>query len=156
MATPGDDGKVYFDLIGEDGRIINHIESDLRNNAGEHVIITPKIDFQINAVAKSARLVMYIKDRSGRVITLTSVDLFLLSMGDSEVNAPTFQQEPYLVRWPNFGDTITGGVVHLIGLAKPLSNKPLVVELIDEQQNVVGSANLQVPSPYREFEPHPF
>lgn len=156
MVTPGDDGNVYFDLVGEDGRIINHVEANLKYNAGEHVIITPQIDFHINAVAETARLVMYIKDKSGRLIALTSVDLFLLALGDSDVNAPTFQQEPYLVRWPHFGDTISGGVVHLIGLAKPLSNKPLVVELIDERQNVVGSAEMQIPPPTGNLSHTPF
>lgn len=156
MVTPGDDGNVYFDLMGEDGRIINHVEVNLKYNLEQHVIITPKIDFKINAVAESARLVMFIKDKSGRLITLTSVDLFLLSLGDSEVNTPTFQQEPYLVRWPLFGETISGGVVHLIGLAKPLSNKPLVIELVDEQQKVIASAELQVPPPTGNLSHTPF
>ena len=156
MVTPGDDGYVYFDLVGEDGRIISHVEVNLKNNLGQHVIITPKIDFQTNAVAESARLVIYTKDLAGRMITLSSVDLFLLSLGNSEVNAPAFQQEPYLVRWPRYGDSISGGQVHLIGLAKPLSNKPLVVELIDDQQNVIGRAELQIPPPTGNLSHTPF
>jgi hypothetical protein len=156
MVTPGDDGYVYFDLIGEDGRIINHVEVNLKNNLGMHVIITPKIDFQINAVAESARLVMHTLDSAGRLITLTSVDLFLLSVGNSEVNAPKFQQEPYLVRWPRYGGTINGGLLHLIGLAKPLSNKPLVIELIDEQQKIIGKAEVQIAPPTGNLSHTPF
>jgi hypothetical protein len=156
MVTPGDDGYVYFDLMGEDGRIINHVEVPLKNNLGQHVIITPKIDFQTNAVAETARLVMYTRDLAGRMITITSVDLFLLSLGNSEVTAPTFQQEPYLVRFPRHDDIISGGVLHLIGLAKPLSNKPLVVELIDDQQKVIGSAQIQVAPPTGKLSHTPF
>ena len=109
MVIPGDDGYVYFDLLGEDGRIINHFEDNLRNNLGQHIIIVPKIDFQTSAVAESARLVMYTRDSAGRVISLTSVDLFLLSIGSSVVNAPNLQQEPYIVRWPRVGESISGG-----------------------------------------------
>jgi len=156
MVIPGDDGYVYFDLIGEDGRIINHVEVNLKYNLGQHVIITPKIDFQTNAAAESARLVMYNKDSAGRIIMLTSVDLFLLALGSSEVNVPEFQQEPYLVRSPNYGDSISGGLVHLTGLAKPLSNKPLVLELIDENQKVVGMAEMQIPLPTGNLSHTPF
>jgi hypothetical protein len=156
MVIPGDDGFVYFDLLGEDGRIINHVEDNLKYNLGQHIIIVPKIDFQTSAVAESARLVMYTRDLSGRMISLTSVDLFLLSLGSSVVTAPNLQQEPFLVRWPRYGDSISGGTVHLIGLVKPLSNKPLVVELIDDQQNVVGSANLQIPPPPSNLSHSPF
>jgi len=156
MVTPGDDGKVYFDLLGEDGRVINHVEIDLKYNLGQHVIITPKIDFQTSAAAESARLVMYTKDSAGRMITLTSVNLFLLALGNSEVNPIVFQQEPYLVRFPRDGDTISGGTVHLIGLAKPLSNQPLVVELIDDRQEVVGKIELQVPPPTGNMSHTPF
>jgi hypothetical protein len=156
MVIPGDDGYVYFDLLGEDGRIINHVEDNLKYNLGQHIIIVPKIDFQTSAVAESARLVMYTRDSSGRMISLTSVDLFLLSLGSSVVTAPDVQQEPFIVRYPRYGDSISGGIVHLIGLAKPLSNKPLVVELIDDQQNVIGSANLQIPPPTGKLSHTPF
>jgi hypothetical protein len=156
MVIPGDDGYVYFDLLGEDGRIINHFEDDLRNNLGQHIIIVPKIDFQTSAVAESARLVMYTRDSSGRMISLTSVDIFLLSLGSSVVTAPYLQQEPFLVRWPRFGDTISGGIVHLIGLAKPLSTKPLILELIDDQQNVIGTASLHVDPPTGNLSHTPF
>jgi hypothetical protein len=156
MVIPGDDGYVYFDLLGEDGRIINHMEDNLKYNLGQHIIIVPKIDFQTSAVAESARLVMYTRDSAGRIISLTSADLFLLSLGSSVVNASNLQQEPYLVRWPHYGDSISGGIVHLIGLAKPLSNKPLVVELIDDQQNVVGTTILQVPPPTGKLSHTPF
>jgi hypothetical protein len=156
MVIPGDDGVVYFDLFGEDGRIINHFEDNLKYNLGQHIIITPKIDFQTSAVAETGRLVMYTKDSAGRVISLTSVDLFLLSLGNSIVTTPKLQQEPFLVRYPRYGDSISGGVVHLIGLAKPLSNKPLVVELIDDQQNVIGTANLQIPPPTGKLSHTPF
>jgi len=156
MVEPGDDGYVYFDLIGEDGRIINHVEDNLKYNLGQHIIIVPKIDFQTNAVAESARLVMYTRDAAGRMISLTSVDIFLLSIGESVVTTPNLQQEPFLVRGPSSGDSISGGVVHLIGLVKPLSNKPLVVELIDDQQNVIGTANLHIAPPTGKLSHTPF
>jgi hypothetical protein len=156
MVIPGDDGNVYFDLMGEDGRIINHVEVNLKYNLGQHIIIVPKIDFQTSAVAESARLVMYTRDSAGRMISLTSVNLFLLSLGSSVVTAPNLQQEPFLVRWPRYGESISGGIVHLIGLAKPLCNKPLVVELIDDQQNVIGTANLQIPPPTGNLSHTPF
>ncbi len=156
MVIPGDDGYVYFDLLGEDGRIINHVEDNLKYNLGQHIIIVPKIDFQTSAVAESARLVMYTRDSAGRIISLTSVDLFLISLGSNVVNAPKMQQEPFLVRWPRHGDSISGGIVHLIGLAKPLSNKPLVIDLTDDQQNVVGTAILQVPPPTGNLSHTPF
>ena len=156
MVSPGDDGYVYFDLIGEDNRIISHNQVDLRHNLGQHLIITPRIDFQISAAAETTRLVMYTIDQVSRVVDLTSLDLILLSLGNSEINPPYVQQEPYIVRYPHPGDTITGGVLHLIGLSRPVNSRPLIFELIDENQKVVGKAETLVPQPSGDLSHTPF
>jgi hypothetical protein len=156
MVTPGDDGMVYFDLIGEDSRLINHFEMNLRYNLDQHLIITPRIDFQISAVAETARLVMYIRDTDGRIVFLSSVDLVLLSLGENAINLLPDQQEPFLIRAPHPGSTINGGIVHLVGLVRPASSRPLIIEMTDEKRNLIGSAEILISFPQSPLSHTPF
>ena len=156
MVSPGDDGYVYFDLIGEDNRIISHNQVDLRRNLGQHLIISPRIDFQISAAAETTRLVMYTIDQANRKVALTSLDLILLSLGNSEITAPSVQQEPYIVRYPHPGDLVSGGVLHLVGLSRPVNSRPLIFELLDENNKVVGRTEALIPQPSGNLSHTPF
>jgi hypothetical protein len=156
MVSPGDDGYVYFDLIGEDNRIISHNQVDLRRNLGQHLIISPRIDFQISAAAETTRLVMYTVDQANRIVDLTSLDLILLSLGNSGINPPYPQQEPYAVRYPHPGDSISGGILHIVGLSRPVNSRPLIFELVDENQKVVGSTEALIAQPTGDLSHTPF
>jgi hypothetical protein len=154
--TPGDDGRIHIDLIGEDGRYITRQILSYGSYQGKSIGITPEIDFQIDAVAETARLVITIYDKFGRIRHLTSTDLILLSIGDTEINPTNGQREAYIVRTPKTGDIITGGKVTVIGLARPVNDSPLILELIDESGNVVGQQSITVPPPTAEISHTPF
>lgn len=154
--TPGEDGSVHIDLIGEDGRYISRQVLSYGSYKGKSIGIAPDIEFQISAVAETARLVISINDKTGRVRNLTSVDLILLSIGDNEINPTEGQREAYIVRRPKDGDVITGGVLHLEGLARPVNSSPLILELVAEDGSVVGQTSLTVPAPSGDLSHTPY
>ncbi len=144
---PGDDKVLYLDLIGEDGRVI---VSQLYNFslATEYWIYTiQEIPFTIGAFSEAARLVLYTLDQHNRKIYQVSVDLILLQMGDDSLNVPMVENEPYVIRKPWEGGTVRGGVMEVEGLARPLNDQPLIIEIIDEQGNTVGSGEVAVEQP---------
>ncbi len=154
--TPGEDGSVHIDLIGEDGRYISRQVLSYGSYKGKSIGIAPDIEFQISAVAETARLVIFINDKTGRVRNLTSLDLILLSIGDNEINPAEDQREAYIVRKPKEDDVITGGVLHLEGLARPVNASPLIFELVAENGSVVGQTSLTVPPPSGDLSHTPY
>jgi len=153
---PGSDGMVYLDLIGEDSRPITQEALDYRNYAMQGIWFTHKVAFSIPGVVETARLSLSVNDRVGRKISITSVDLILLSLGRDEVTPPNVILEPYLIRYPRPDQTIQGGVVLVDGLARPVNDNPLIFELIDEQRNILGSAQMQIPPPTGDLSHTPF
>lgn len=156
MITPGDDGYVYLELIGEDSRIISEERLDYRRFTGKTFLITPLLSFQISAAVESARLAIYTRDDFGRFKALTSVDLLLMSVGDPEIYPFTELQSPYLIRYPVKGQVVQGGDIPIIGLARPVNDTPLILELIDQQGQRPGMITTQVPPPSGDLSHTPF
>lgn len=147
LINSGDDGLVYVDLIGEDGRLMVSEVLDFRNYDAKNFYISPEIPFQINSAAELARLVVYTRDMFGQMISLASVDVLLMQMGGSDLTPPEVELEPYRVDTPREGTLITGGTVSINGSARLVNNNPLIIELIDEKGVVVGSGEVQVSQP---------
>lgn len=147
LISPGDDSLVHIDLIGEDSRIIVSEVLDFRNYDAKNFYITPEIPFTINSAAELARIIVYTDDMFGQRISLVSVDVLLLQLGGSDITAPLVEFEPYLVTTPREGTLITGGTVPVDGAARIVNDQPLIIELVDEQGVVVGSAEVLVTQP---------
>ncbi|MDZ4158473.1 MAG: hypothetical protein U1B80_01670 [Anaerolineaceae bacterium] len=147
MVRPGADGWVWIELIGEDSRVITNLDLDYERQIGKRFWISPFIRFGISGAAETARLVVYIKDQFGRIMALSSVDLVLLSVGENEINPALVYWEPYLVRFPLPEQTISGGTEVVVGMARPVNETPLILDLITESGEVVGSAQVVVPEP---------
>ncbi len=145
--SPGDDGLVLLDLVGEDGRTITRQRLNYSEFIGRTIGIAPELEFKIPGVAETARLVISSEDRFGRKIALTSTELVLISIGDNQVYPPGYQYAPYIVQAPVEDQIITGGVLKVSGLARPVNLSPLIFDLIDEKGIVIESAQLQVPLP---------
>lgn len=156
FVAPGDDGYVYLELVGEDGAILTQQKLDNRALIGRSVWISPSVTFTISAVAETARLQIYVNDRFGRKIGLTSTDLILFALGNEEINPPAYIEEPYLIRYPKAGQTVQGGTLVVTGLVNPVNNSPVIIELIDEENNVVGSVKIVIPPPSGDLSHTPF
>ncbi len=155
-AYTGGDGKISIELVGEDGRVISRQVMDYGGKAGRHVWIIPKLPFEIDAAAETARLQVSTKDEFGRLEWLSSVNLVLLSMGRSEINPPAITQASYLIRRPKKETTVSGGLLVVSGLARPVNDSPLILELLNENGGVLLTKQLVVPPPTGELSHTPF
>lgn len=147
LISPGDDGMVHVDLIGEDGRLIASQLLDFRTAQAENFYITPQIPFQINSAAELARLAISTFDQFGQMVGLISVDVLLIQIGSSDITPPQVDYEPYIVTTPREGSLITGGSITINGAVRPVNNNPLILQLVDEKGNLVGSSEVQVTQP---------
>ncbi len=155
-ALAGEDNRVTIELVGEDGRVISRQMERYGVKPGRRFWIAPDLPFEISAAAEMARLQVSIQDQYGRTQALASTDLILLSVGRDEINPPAVTQEPFLIRQPKTDAITTGGILALDGLARPINNSPLIIELVNEKNTVLIVKQLQVPSPTGPLSHTPF
>lgn len=154
--SPGADGMVWVELIGEDGRNLYQARLNFASYAGRSISIAPEIDFEILAPAELARLVVSTRDGYGRIDALASTDLILIQMGDDVIYPAGYEREPYIIRAPYEGQVISGGVVQVSALVRPVNDNPLILELLDEQGTVIGSTSIELIYPTGDLSHTPF
>jgi hypothetical protein len=153
--TTGGDGTLQIELVGEDNRVISR--QVLRTgNPGRHIWLAPNVPFEIDAAAETARLQVSTQDGYGRLEAVSSVDVILLSVGRNEINPPAIIQEPYLIRQPKPDGVVSGGLLIIEALARPVNDSPLIIELITESGSVLSEKQVNVPPPTGELSHTPF
>lgn len=156
FAMPGEDGLIQIDLIGEDSRFITRQVLEYPNYLGRNIGIAPQVEFEIPAVAETARLVVSTNDKFGRKIAISSLELVLLTIGENEINLPVYQMEPFIIREPKRDGIFTGGMARIVGLARPVNDSPLIVQLIAEDGRVVSQRQFTVEPPSGDLSHTPF
>lgn len=154
-AISGEDGLVTVELIGEDGRLISRQVLNF-NRGGRYVYAVPTIPFEIPAISEMARLQVRSQDLFGRSVAISSVDLILLSVGRSEINPPAITQEPYLIRFPRPRAVVSGGLLVVDGLARPVNDSILILELTTETGRVISTKTFSVDPPSGQLSHTPF
>jgi hypothetical protein len=124
-------------------------------NPSTRVTLALDLEFQIAAVAEAARLVISVEDEHGRLMALNSVNLILLSIGETDVNPPDALLEAILIEQPQVKNLVQGGVVLVRGLALPSEDGRFAAQLVDERGVVVGfrliALDKPLPSGYAPF-----
>lgn len=156
IVSPGEDGLIYVEIMGEDGRSITRQGLDFSNFLGRHVGIAPEIFFELPVQSETGRLTISSLDRYSRSMWLTSVDLVLLSIGRNVITAPQNLNEPYIVRQPYEGNTIQGGLLRVEGLARIRNENPLIIECIDPNRQVICSTQVALTAHSDELSHIPF
>jgi hypothetical protein len=144
------------ELIGEDGRLIARQVKDFKGYMGRSISFYPQIPFEIQTAAETARLQVVTNDSAGRVLYLMSVQLVLLSVGRAEIFPSAVTQEPFIVRYPDEGTIISGGTLIVSGLARPVNEQSLTVELVTENGAAITTKKFTVDPPTPEISHSPF
>jgi hypothetical protein len=139
---PGAKGSVKMELLGEDSRLLVRKILNYTAAPGARVAAISNLDFEIPGVAETGRLIISTEDTHGRVISLASVDLLLLSIGEEDLNPPGEQYERIIIREPTKNILIQGGLAIIHGLARPQGQEPLLVQMFGTDGKQVGPARL--------------
>src|SRR5574340_45809 len=111
LISPGEDRRLYLNMYGEDGRVMDSQILDFGNYDSLRFNIMAEIPFTINSAAELARIEIYVIDQYGLKIQLASVDLILIQYGDSEITPNEIEFDPYTISTPGEGTVISGGVL---------------------------------------------
>lgn len=133
----GESEKVQIDLYGEDGRLLTRNVKRVPTS-GKGVPQQIRIPFEIPAAAEVGRITVSTTDKLGRLQSLNSVRLLLLSSGINEINPPGDPSEPVGVFAPAGEDPVSGGVLNIRGDVWPFNLNPVILELIGEDGRSIG------------------
>ncbi len=134
----GESHRVEVDLFGEDGRLL-----------GRDLLVVPgypggdplnvKMPFEIRAAGETATVQISTKDAHGRIQSLNSVQVLLLSTGTSQINPPgnNIYERVAFYGLP-IDAHITGGTLALKGSYAPVNNKPTILELVADDGTSLG------------------
>lgn len=139
-----DVGLVRVELYGEDGRLLVRQDKKFLANSASWSNLSLDLDFEISATAEVGRLVISADDKFGRTMALNSVDLILMSVGEADINPSSAVDEAIIIQQPGVKALIQGGQVLISGLARPDTDRPMMAELRDEKNKIVGFRQLGV------------
>jgi hypothetical protein len=141
---PGPDSVVRIELLGEDGRLLMREVRSYQNPENEWLSLGDEVTFGFDAVAENGRLQIAAEDQYGRIKSLSSVDLFLLSMGRQDLNQPLDQLEAIVIQSPRSNTLIQGGTMRVAGLARLRSSQPLMIEISTSDGKIVGTRQVSI------------
>ena len=141
---PGANGRVQIELIGEDGRLLVR-KVDGFDPAAKRVFVSEELEFEVAAVAEAGRLQIKTYDKYGRLMEQESVDLILLSMGETDLNPSGPLTVATIIQEPSPNRLIQGGTLLVSGLTRLSSDQPLLVELIASNGEIKGYRQVEAP-----------
>lgn len=103
---------------------------------------TQELEFEIGRVSEFAVLRFSVFDSFERPSAISSVDLLLLQVGESEINPAGSLLEPITIHEPTKNKLIQGGSLSVSGMTRPEGDQILHFELVTQDKRVVGTRDL--------------
>jgi hypothetical protein len=130
LVVAGDSKRVEIDLFGEDGSLLGRTLRVVAASPGGDPL-TVKIPFEIRAAGENGFIQISTKDLQGRVQSLSTLQILLLSSGDSQINpAGNTIYERVVLPHLASGADIAGGVLQLEGQVLPYNRQPIIIQLL--------------------------
>lgn len=154
--TSGNGKVLRIELYGEDGRLLARHLRTFQNIPWQAARVDVNLDFEIGGAGESGRLVVSLEDPFGRLIDVNSVNLILLSSGQTELNPATALLQRLVIQEPTPKALIQGGKLIVSGRALPnRPDQPLRVMIIAEDGRILGQrlarVNVTIPGDYGVF-----
>jgi hypothetical protein len=143
MIVAGESGKVLFELLGEDGRLIWRIlKSVIRAPSGAYRAVD--MSYEIRAVSEAGYIRISTKDKEGRIQALNTMPVLLYSIGTNQNNpVGNMEYERVMFEGLKDRDEVSGGILTLKGRYWPFNEQPVVIELIPANRLPISSRILR-------------
>lgn len=145
---PSAEGRLLLRLLGDEGQLLAEREARLFSRPGKAGRFGVYLEFAIDVVAMPARLEVSIFDPGdGGVAHLASTELLLLSHGSPGVHYTFHPAERLTILTPASASEVEGGAVQVSGAGWASSNRPLQVQVLDQQGKIVGAGEALLEQP---------
>ncbi|MGD8458522.1 MAG: hypothetical protein PVF83_19265 [Anaerolineales bacterium] len=143
---PGFNHLVDLRLVGENGSVL--VERSVRVfpwEGASHATMVAMIEFEIpDGSLEAARLEISTTDEFGRPKAMNSIELILMSQGESMRNYAESLKEKVVIQYPLENTLVQGDTLLLSGLVKSPSETPLSIELITETGEIIAASEAAV------------
>jgi hypothetical protein len=143
--APGDKGNVRIELLGEDGRLL--VRQLLSYGPLARIQVITELDFEISAAGELGRLRITTEDPEGRMVAVASVDLLLISLGQSDITPSADSLDRIIIQDPGPKTLVQGGNLRVSGFIRPSGEASTWVELITAENRIVGYRQISIPEP---------
>ncbi len=152
IAVAGASHRTEVDLYGEDGRLLGRTLLVVPGYPGGD-LLNVKMPFEIRAAGETGTIQISTRDANGRVQSLNSVQVLLISSGTSQISPPGNQIYERVALEDLAPDAhISGGTVAVKGLFTPMNNNATILELVAQDGTSLGLRVLNLVGP----DPQPF
>jgi hypothetical protein len=146
IADPAFEQSLGIRIVLADGTELTAQPAMIAADLGERGPFEVEIPFSI-AEEQNALIQVYDQSaRDGGIIHLASVGVMLVTEGPVDIRPADPHPEDVHIIQPAFGDTISGGMLHVEGFGLASFEGTLVVEVYDVAGTLVGSGPLIVNS----------
>lgn len=141
---PGADGLIRLTLTDKADNVLARQLLRVKANGVTEITFATDLAFEIPNGSMEALLTLSTQDDYHRPLALRSVLVTLSSSGEPEVNT-NHDETPWLeIDDPEPQDAIDGGKFIVRGSVIPVTDKPVIFELITDTGGVIGTAQLAV------------
>jgi hypothetical protein len=132
---------------GGDPRLLFREVKRLISSPVDWIYLDEHIEFELDRVSEYGQVRISVLDSFGRSVSINSVDLILLQLGQSSLNPTGLKTEPIVINEPTPNHLIQGGVLIVSGTALPTEDY-LHAQLVTADGRIVGSVDQAIsPSP---------
>jgi hypothetical protein len=140
----GEDLIYQISLYGDDGRLINRETITRTSDQASDSHLLLDLDFTISKDAETARLEISAVDPYGRISSMETTDIVLLSRGEQEIKTILDLFADMIIQQPVPSTLIQGGLLIVQGVTRIAPGGELLVECINRDGDQVGSAVFEV------------
>lgn len=144
LSDKGDELDYQISLYDENGALLVQESLYPENGNGDSFHQVVDLHFDISGSAETARLEISSQDGSGRLTSITTTDLVLLSEGDEEIKVIQDLFDDLVIQQPVPSTLIQGDVLIVKGISRFAPDDQLIVELINKDGGQIGSGIVNV------------
>lgn len=134
-------------IVGLDERELTLAPTTIAAELGQRGPFEVEVPFEVEEEQQAWIQVFSTSPRDGGITHLAAVGVTLAAGGEVNVVPSTSHPERIVIDRPIAGETISGGVVRVSGRGLASFEQTLVVELLDEEGNVIGSQPVTTDAP---------
>lgn len=147
LADPTFEQNLVVRIILDDGTILLTEPTTIQADVGQRGPFALDVAVTVSGERQAFIQVFATSPRDGSITHLNSVGVTLLASGQATILPVTPYQERIVIEQPVLNAPLSGGMVHVAGWALASFEGTLVVDVLDEAGNVVGSQPLIVQAP---------
>jgi hypothetical protein len=147
VANPTFEQTLLVRIVLDDGTALTQTPTIIQADVGVRGPFAVDVPFTVQDEVGGLIQVLVVSPRDGGIVHLASVGVRLAAQGTAQIKPVEPHPERIDIQQPLLGEEISGGIVHVEGMAIASFEGTLVVKIFDMEGNQIGMQPLIVNAP---------